>query len=104
MRGFKKRYVEKLKTTKAPVLELPHALKGRPLKLATLDKEVIANIKRKREAGCVINKTIVKATATAIVKFHMPHSHQQLLPITDGWAKSLLSRMNMVKRKGKKFS
>ena len=33
VRGFKKRYLKKIKETKEPVTSLPHAVKGRPLKL-----------------------------------------------------------------------
>ena len=100
VRGFKKKYLKTLKETKTSPAELPHALRSRPLKLGTLDAEVKKTILRKRDAGCVINKTIVKATATAIVKFHMPRTFNDLLPISDTWVKSILTRMNMVKRKG----
>ena len=33
VRGFKTRYLKKLKHSKSPVTALPHAIKGRPLKL-----------------------------------------------------------------------
>ena len=68
--------------------------------VGTLDEQVKKIIKGKSDAGLFITKSIVKATATAIVKYHMPHTSKSLLPITDAWAKSMLSRMNMVKHKG----
>lgn len=50
-------------------------------------------------AGGVVNKNIVKATARGIVKHYKP-SQLENIKITDSWAKSLLIRMKLVKRKG----
>ena len=51
--------------------------------------------------GGVVNKHIVKSTATAVIAHHMP-AMVNYIPITDSWAKSILGRMNLVKRKGKR--
>ena len=56
-------------------------------------------VKNLASGGAVINKHIVKATATGIVKHYMPATHQSI-EINDSWARSLLSRMQLVKRKG----
>ena len=53
-------------------------------------------------SGGVINKHIVKATADGILKHHMPTTYHTL-EISDSWARSLLNRMDMVKRKGSHF-
>lgn len=52
------------------------------------------------DSGAVVNRNIVKATATGIVKHYKP-SALPIINITDSWAKSLLERMNLVKRKGR---
>ena len=50
--------------------------------------------------GSAINRHIVKATANGVLQYHIPRSYKSI-ELTDGWARSLLERMNLVKRKGK---
>lgn len=51
--------------------------------------------------GSVINRNIVKATATGVIKYYKPSSLNLLQPkINDTWAKSIMERMGLVKRKG----
>jgi hypothetical protein len=42
---------------------------------------------------------MVKATALGVVRHYKPSAYQTI-DISDSWAKSLLQRMNFVKRKG----
>ncbi len=86
------------------VKSLPVKKRGRPLLLGeTLDGQVQSYIKSVREGGGVITTSITMAAASAIVK----NSDRNLLAenggpisITANWAKSLLHRMNFVKRRG----
>ena len=86
------------------VKSLPIKKRGRPLLLGEkLDSEVKCYIQAVREGGAVITTAITMAAATAIVR----KSDRNLLtenggPITiaSNWTKSLLSRMNFVKRRG----
>ena len=48
----------------------------------------------------VCHKTTVKATTTAIVKFTTLKNSCELLSISNNWAKSILTPMNMVRQKG----
>lgn len=103
VRGMKKAYLDELKTKKNPteITELEHKLRGKPLKLGSFDRIVQDYIRKLSESGGVINKNIVKATALGILKFYMYKKWQELKDmITDSWARSLMQRMNMVKRKG----
>ena len=84
--------------------EIQSKKRGRPLLLGCeLDQKVQHYIKTLRENGAVINTAIVLAAAHGIVA----STDKSLLTENGGsisfgknWAKSLLSRMNMVKRKG----
>lgn len=58
-------------------------------------------VQRYIDSGAVLNRNILKATATGIVKHYKP-SALHTISITDSWAKSFLERMNLVKRKGEK--
>lgn len=105
VRGMKRLYLQKLKVEKKPskVQELPHHTRGRPLKLgSTLDNLVQEYLRKLAAAGGVINKNIVKASALGILKHYMFSRWENLQSaITDVWARSLMIRMNLVKRKGK---
>ena len=82
---------------------LPTKPQGRPLLLGhDLDMAVQDYIKSLRMAGGVVNCTIVMAAANGIVKakdIGRLASHGGNVTINKGWARSLLNRMNYVKRK-----
>ena len=86
------------------VESLPVKKRGRPLLLSEkLDTEVKLYIQAVREAGGVITTSITIAAAMAIVR----RADRQLLSedgdpitLTTNWVKSLLYRLNFVKRKG----
>jgi hypothetical protein len=59
-------------------------------------------IRNLAKEGAVINRHIVKSTAYGIVKYHKPSQHSSI-EFTDAWARSLMERMNLVKRKGMYF-
>ena len=92
-----------LKSSKQEVKCLPTKSQGRPLLLGLeLDEIVQDYIKSLRVAGGVINCTIVVAAANGIVKakdISQLSSHGGNIVITKAWARSLLKRMNYVKRK-----
>ena len=86
--------------------ELPRKKKqGRPLLLGNeLDKQVQDYIRYLRERGTAVNTAVVMASAEGIVKSKDANLLKENggfggIEITKGWAKSLLSRMGMVKRK-----
>ena len=75
---------------------------GGPLKVGgELDAEIQKTITQRMEAGMAIDRARGAATARGVIKVHKPHTEASILPhITDGWARSMMSRMNLVKRKG----
>ena len=108
---WKSKYQAELKRVSASgnvddvsVKRLPVKRRGRPLLLGEkLDTEVKSYIQAVREAGGVITTSITIAAATAIVR----RSDRNLLSenggpitLTNNWAKSLLYRLNFVKRRG----
>ena len=86
------------------VKSLPVRKRGRPLLLGEkLDSQVKSYIQAVRGGGGVVTTSITMAAATAIVQ----KADRTLLgenggpiTITNNWAKSLLHRMNFVKRRG----
>ena len=86
------------------VKSLPVKKRGRPLLLGEeLDTEVKRYIQAVREGGGVINTAITMAAATAIVRKadrNLLAENGGPITITSNWAKSLLYRMNFVKRRG----
>ena len=85
------------------VTELPKKPLGRPLMLSDIDQDVQKYIKHMRLCGGVINTAVITAAATG---FMLEKNKSALaeyggsIKITTSYAKSLLSRMNFVKRKG----
>ena len=86
------------------VTKLPSSKRGRPLMLGErLDSEVQSYIKALQNEGGVVTTPVVLAIATAVVE---SSDRTQLakyggpINITSHWAKSLLSRMKFVKRRG----
>ena len=100
----------KKKLVQAPqdedITELPPAKRGRPLLLpAELDIKVCNHLKALRDAGSVVNRTIIIATARGIVTHINPallSDHGGSINLTKPWAESLLRRMGWTKRKGTK--
>lgn len=83
---------------------IPSAKRGRPLLIGeTLDNQVKAYIRSVRDSGGPITSLIAIAVGKAVVrKFDasMLAENDGPLSLTSNWAKSLLYRMNFVKRKG----
>lgn len=86
------------------VKALPVKKLGRPLLLGEkLDSQVKAYIQALRGEGGVVTTSITMAAATAIVRKadrNLLGENGGPITITDNWAKSLLYRMNFVKRRG----
>ena len=118
-RKFKEEYLKKLRelltkeqstsgsSTSCPRVEvkaLPTKTQGRPLLLGEeLDKCVQKYIKHLREIGGVVNTAIVIGAANGIISAWncaLLLENGGHISITKGWAKSILNRMNYVKRKG----
>jgi hypothetical protein len=98
-------YIKASANAKCDSTELPHANRGRPLKLGDFDARVQQYIRKLHEAGGVANSTIIIAAAKGIVKSDSPTLLNEAggsIEITSAWAKSLLVRMNFVRRKGTK--
>ena len=85
------------------VQSLPVKKRGRPLLLGEkLDSQVKSYIRAVREGG-VVTTSITVAAATAIIRKadrNLLAEHGGPITITKDWAKSLLFRMNFVKRRG----
>ena len=105
VRRLKNEYQSSLKGTLKGsgdgVKELPYKKTGRPLLLGgKLDKQVQEYVKYMRDRGTAVNATVVVAAAEGIVKSQDPNLLDNGgIEITKWWARSLLSRMGMVKRK-----
>ena len=85
MRNFKKAYLKEIQAGK------------------DLEEVQQKYIKELRIAGVIISTLIVMAAAEGIIMHHDPMKLKEyggLFKATKSWAASLLSRMNMVKRKG----
>ena len=81
---------------------LPSAKRGHPLLIGeTMDNQ--PNIESVRDAGGPITTLIVMTVGTAVIRefdADLLAENNGPLPLTTNWAKSLLYRMNFVKRKG----
>ena len=107
IRGMKASYLRVLEEVKDPlkVTELQHKLRGRPLKLGEYDGMVKDYIHALRLAGGIVNRSIVVAAATGIIEHLDPSrlsKHGGDITIEHAWAKSFLSRLGFVRRKGTK--
>ena len=107
-RRLKVTYVQASKERKHhpedPVVKcLPTKAQGRPLLLSKdLDKAVQEYVEATRAAGGVVNTAIVMAAAVGMVSscdVTKLSSHGGHVNITKTWVKSLLKRMDYVKRK-----
>lgn len=85
------------------VTKLVSGKRGRPFLLGNeLDKRVQEYLKQMREAGGVVNATIVIGAATGIVKdfdSNLLQCNGGHIELTKSWAKSLLNRIGYVKRR-----
>ena len=108
---WKTKYLAKLnrkrkegETDNLTVKSLPVKRRGMPLLLGeNLVSEVKSYIQVVREGGGVVTTSITMAAATAIVRKADKSSIAENgghITITNKWAKSLLYRMNFVKRRG----
>ena len=106
--AWKEKYLQELAKRrhedKPEVDELPAKKKGRPLMLgAELDKLVELYLKELRSKGAVVNSAIVMAAAEGIVKTkdsNLLAKNGGPILISKDWAKSLMTRMSFVKRRG----
>ena len=95
----------KAKNGELPVVKsLPMKKRGRPLLIGEkLDERVKHYICAVRDCGGVISTAITIAAATAIVRSedrNLLSENGGHITLTKNWAKSLLYRMNFVKRRG----
>lgn len=108
---WKRKYMDKIRhkhqageVNNLSMKSLPVKKRGRPLLLGEkLDSEVKCYIQAVRGGGEVMTTAITTVAATAIVKKsdrNLLAKNRGSITITSNWAKSLLSRMNFVKRKG----
>jgi hypothetical protein len=106
VRSLKTCYLNALKSTgNESVSTLEHGNRGRPLHLGAIDRDVIDYVKKLRAAGGIVNKSIIIAAATGIVKHKRPSLLRENgggIEIGRGWAQNLMLRMGFVKRKGTK--
>lgn len=105
VRTFKQAYEKKLKeerkkgNTEAQVLAIPHDTRGRPPILLELDSKLISLLQSIRSRGGVINYSVVKATALALVNSNTITSLAGFEP-TVPWVKSIYRRCNFTRRAG----
>ena len=108
-RKFRDAYVAELKmqacshSGSVGVTSLPIKPKGRPLMLGDLDRSVQTYIKQLRATGGIINSDVVIAAAKGVVIAKNRSLLKEFgghICIDKPWAKSLLTRMHYVKRRG----
>ena len=98
------RKLKERETENLTVMSLPIKKRGRPLLLGEkLDSEIKSYIKAVCEVGGIVTTSITIAAATAIMRKadrNLLAENGGHISITSNWAKSLLYRMNFVKRRG----
>lgn len=105
VRSFKQAYERKLKevtkkrNVEAQVLAIPSDTRGRPPILLELDAKLISLLKSIRSRGGVINFSVVKATALALVKSNPSSSVTGFQPTTT-WVRSVYRRCGFSRRAG----
>jgi len=106
VRDWKNGYVLELKKRKAGSTEdvhLPEKKRGRPLMLGSeLDRQVQEYVKELRKAHATVNTKIVLSAAEGIVQGHdasLLASNGGTIDLTKSWAKSVMQRMGLSKRK-----
>ena len=85
------------------VSSLPSKKRGRPLLMGDdLDRQVQSYVRATRDGKGAVTTTVVLAAGEAILQHSnkkLSHEHGGPIKLTRHWAKSLLDRMNFVKRK-----
>ena len=108
VRRFKNSYRELVKKrtrddTQDELEELPTKKMGRPLLLGEeIDRQVKEYLKYLREQGSAVNTVIAIATAEGVVRSvdaNLLACNGGGIHLTKAWARSLLNRMDMVKRR-----
>ena len=111
IRDFKVKYLKWEKANPAlaaapnPKAVIPKLHVGRPKKIGSYDLQVQDYLKKLRCHGGKVNRAIAIAVARGILKKKKPTLLEAVTPkplLSNAWAKSLLKRMNFVKRKGTK--
>ena len=106
--AWKGKYLDQLKRRSlgkdSNINELPSKKRGRPLLLGSeLDERVQLFLKQLRANGAVINTAIVMATAEGIVQSedsNLLAKNGGTIVLSKHWARSIMERMNFVKRRG----
>ena len=109
VRGMKSNYICVLEKAKdqVEVRQLPLQLRGCPLKLWNYDGMVKEYIHALRCTGGIVNRSIVVVAATGILEHLDPSRLSQNggdITVETTWAKSFLSRIGFVHRKGTKVA
>ena len=107
MRTFKQAYEKKLKEKKkqggahaqVTVTSIPEDTRGRPPILLDLDKKLITLLKSIRNRGGVVNFSVVKASALALVKSNLTKDFRGFGP-TSSWVRSVYQRCKFSRRAG----
>lgn len=101
VRSMKDSYLRRVKLSRSPLEVLPHAARGRKLKLGNLENDVQAYVRKLREKGGTVNRTIIIAAVLGIVKVKQPSRLPEnggTLILDRKWAKSIMKRMGLVRR------
>ena len=104
VRNFKKAYkthldVQRKKSNPVPVTEISSLPRGRPPLLLETDEKLLVFLRGIRARGGVINSTVVRATALALLE--SDSSHPLSIEVKDlkrSWVQSVYKRMGLVRR------
>ena len=105
VRTFKKAYEKKLKEatrqggTQVTLTSIPQDTRGRPPILLDLDKKLLTLLKSIRNRGGVVNFSVVKASALALIKSN-PAKDFRGFEATPSWVRSVYRRCNFSRRAG----
>ena len=105
VRTFKQAYQKKLKETKSQggiqesVTSIPHGTRGRLPILLDLDQKLISLLKSIRNRGGVVNFSVVKASALALIKSDPAKDFRGFEP-TSMWVRAIYRRRNFSRRAG----
>jgi hypothetical protein len=105
IRSIKASYLKEKTPEKSKLPALAHSPRGRPLKIGMYDDLVKTYIRELRKKGSPVNSAVVIGAANGIIT----HFNKSLLvenggsiELTKDWAKSLMGRMGLSKRRGTK--
>jgi hypothetical protein len=106
VRSLKTCYLNALKSTgNESVSTLDHGNRGSPLHLGAIDRDVIDYVKKLRSAGGTVNKSIIIAAVTGIVKHKRPSLLRENgggIEIGRGWAQNLYASYGLRETQGHK--